>query len=83
MGKMKAIDLIIQEYVEPLKAYGDADPVRAENIALKNKIKFVRHMLKDLDQKVWYLGSNDLNRVHEIMYKLNMVKSVLNKREDI
>jgi hypothetical protein len=83
MGKLKAIDAIIQEYVEPLRAYGDEDPVRAENIALKNKIKFVQHMLKDLDEKVWYLGSNDLNRVHEIMYKLNIVNSVLNKREDI
>ena len=83
MSKIKSLDLIIQEYIEPLKTYGDEDPIKAENIALKNKIKFVQHMIKDLDQKVWYLGSNDLNRVHEIMYKLNMVKSILNKREDI
>ena len=78
----KKLEIVMNEYIKPTKLYGDEDPIKKENTMLKNRLKFVKHMLKDLPELVWYLESKDQEKLHEILYRLEMTTLAVKDRED-
>lgn len=78
----KKLEIVMNEYIKPTKLYGDEDPLKAENAMLKNRLKFVKHMLKDLPELVWHLGSKNQEKLHEILYRLEMTTLAVKDRED-
>lgn len=63
---------LMREYLKPYSYRKEEDPIKAENIMLKNRLKFVRHMLDGLPELIWQLRAEDLDKLHKILYTLEI-----------